>query len=39
MTIDKIKKLQSQCGTYPIAMMLYNHGVSLKTALQLLTRK
>lgn len=39
MTIDKIKKLQLQCGTYSIARMLYNQGVTLHTALQLLTRK
>lgn len=39
MIVDKIKKLQLQCGTYPIARMLYNQGVSLQTALQLLTRK
>lgn len=37
--IDKIKKLQLQCGTYPIARMLYRNGVSLQTALQILTRK
>lgn len=39
MTIDKIKKLQLQCGTYAIARMLYNQGISLTTALHLLTRK
>lgn len=39
MTIDKIKKLQLQCGTYPIARMLYKQGVSLEIALKLLTSK
>lgn len=39
MTVDKIKKLQLQCGTYPIARMLYRQGVSLEIALKLLTNK
>lgn len=39
MTVDKIRKLQLQCGTYPIARMLYKHGVSLENALKLLTSK
>lgn len=39
MTIDKIKKLQLQCGTYPIARMLFKQGVSLEIALKLLTKK
>lgn len=37
--IDKIRKLQLQCGIYPIARMLYKHRVSLQTALKLLTNK
>lgn len=39
MNVDKIKKLQLQCGTYPIARMLYKQGVSLQIALKLLTNK
>lgn len=39
MTVDKIRKLQLQCGTYPIARMLYKQGVSLEIAIKLLTIK
>lgn len=37
--IDKIRKLQLQCGTYPIARMLYRHGVSLENCFKVIDKE